>query len=357
MKAPKKTNVKTVEGKGLKVTYSDNPNNNRIVSEVLAAMEAKQAEREQRKLTQPIPDLTPTACLVAFIDILGFGSEIARASTKEDLERIHAKVATVKREFLKESAADDPDEQGELNNTHGRRVIALSDAVVVVISLEAPASKVMGQYDHLGLAIYELLLAQGRCVANHGIFVRGGVALGSFFFENDIMISPALAQAYELESKHAEFPVIVVPDYVRQAVFSAQKKSHYAPGADPTPKYFRRHGKRKWKGQALYYLDYLTTLALEEGDRWNSEDYEDYMDAKEKEDGLRAESALRRKALKGCALFFRVHRMKIEGAYSPSAPRRVRSKYLWLMRYHNSRLFKNVDYVKEELINIPSQFA
>ena len=65
-----------------------------FIKKVLADVKKKQVERKAR-VEAPPPDLTPNTCIVAFIDILGFGREIERARTKADLEAAYKKVRTV----------------------------------------------------------------------------------------------------------------------------------------------------------------------------------------------------------------------------------------------------------------------
>ncbi len=325
-----------------------------FIEQILADIKKKTDEKAARKAAREAipPDLTPRPCLVAFIDILGFGHEIERAKTKADLQRIYDKVRLVQKEFQLESAVDDPDEQAELNSSYGRRVIALSDSVVVVITPNSLSASTMGTYDHLGFAMFELIVSQVRCAVSHGIFVRGAVSHGSFFFENDVMLSPALARAYELESKYADQPLIVVPEETRDAILRVQKKGHYAPGADPTPRYFAKLGKRKWREKPLYFLDYAPVMLHEEHRGWVPEDYKDYIDAKKKRDHDRAQAALNRRALKDAAFFLKWHRKRLEDAYNATTSERVKQKYRWLMKYHNRSFRHDVDYVRDEVIDL-----
>ncbi|MFN4806604.1 MAG: hypothetical protein ACK46A_14610 [Akkermansiaceae bacterium] len=318
---------------------------------------AKKAHSKKGKPKSDMPDLTPNMCLVAFIDILGFGHEIENAKSKEDLERIYEKVRIVQKEFQKESASDDPNDQSEMNSNFGRRVIALSDAVVVVITPKCTASSMMGHYDHLGLAIAELITAQGLCAARHGIFLRGGVSLGSFFFEDDVLLSPALARAYELESKCADYPVIAISEETRDTLLNVPQQGGCAPGWDPTPRYFRRHGSKKWRGKPLYFLDYVPVM-LNEVECWSAcmEDYEKYIAAREQGDAEEVQKALERRHLRSAANFLKWHRRHIESAYQAANSEKVRKKYRWLMKYHNRSFRNDVEFVKDEVINL-SQFS
>ncbi len=228
-KQPPKSRWKTVKVLGGTVSYKDGTRMGKVVKDLRARLKKAAKERQEKTAKRaaiPRPDLTPLPSLVAFIDILGFGREIQHAETKEQLQQAHAKIRLVQKEFQKPSATDDPEEQSGLDSQYGRRVIALSDAVVVVITPNCPAVPLIGEYDLLGFGIYELMLAQACCAVSHGIFVRGGVSYGPFFFQDDVLLSPALANAYELESKHVEYPLIVLPESTRQAILNAPKKYH-----------------------------------------------------------------------------------------------------------------------------------
>ncbi len=316
----------------------------------LRALDAERKAKAAAKAAKPPPDLRPKPHLVAFIDILGFGRELESARTEEDLRKCYAKVRKVQQEFQLHTADDEPATRLEQNADYGRRVIGLSDSIVVAITPNCPMTPIMGGYDLLGYALFELILAQARC-ACQGIFVRGGISHGPFFFEDDVLLSPALARAYELETNYAEHPIIVVPESTRQAVLGVPKKGHYAPGADPTPTYFSRNGQRKWRGEQLYYLDYFRVMLHEDHRGWLPEDHRDYLDAKEKGDHERAQAALNRRALKDAAFFLKWHRKRIEEAYAATSSERVRQKYRWLMKYHNRSFRNDVEYLRDEVID------
>ena len=353
-KPPSKSNWKKVKVPGATISYQDVKKNDEIVKDLSDRLKKAAKEREAKaaeRAAKARPDLTPRPFLVAFIDILGFGNEIQRVETQEELQRAHAKIRLVQKEFQKPSAAEDPEEQSVLNSDSGRRVIALSDAVVVAITPSCPALSVMGPYDLLGFAIYELLLAQAICAVSHGIFVRGGISHGPFFFEDDILLSPALARAYDLETNYAVYPLIVVPDSTRQAILNTPKE-HYAPGTDPTPRYFAKHGRRKWRGEQLYFLDYAPVM-LEDAHRgWTPEDHCDYLDAKNKGDEQEMQAALNRRALKDAAYFLELHRRKLEEASFANGAERIRKKYRWLMKYHNRSFRHDLEYVCDQVIDL-----
>ena len=78
------------------------------------------------------------------MDILGFGRELENAKTEDDLKKAYAKIRKVQEEFKFAGAADNPEHQLENNSDYGRRVIALSDSIVVAITPNCPMRPVMG---------------------------------------------------------------------------------------------------------------------------------------------------------------------------------------------------------------------
>jgi hypothetical protein len=317
----------------------------------LRAREKERAAKAVALAAKPAPDLRPRPYLVAFIDILGFGRELENAGTEADLKRAYAKVRKVQQEFQFAGAADDPKNQLQNNTDYGRRVIALSDSIVVAITPNCPMRDVMGGYDVMGLALFELIVAQARC-ACQGIFVRGGISHGPFFFEDDILLSPALARAYDLDANFAEYPVIAVSESTQQAVLNVPKMGSYATDADPVPPYFLKHGRRKWRGEQLYYLDYVGVMLQEDHRGWEPEDLKKYLAARKKRDDERAQELLNIRAQKDAAYFLSWHRRRLEEAYRATNSERVRKKYRWLMKYHNRSFRHEIKYIRDEVIDV-----
>jgi hypothetical protein len=55
-------------------------------------------------------------------------------------------------------------------------------------------------------------------MANRGILVRGGLTIGDAFFSGSTMFGPAMIRAYELESRVAIYPRVVVDPAVVEAL-------------------------------------------------------------------------------------------------------------------------------------------
>jgi hypothetical protein len=125
--------------------------------------------------------------VVAFYDILGWRNHIR-------------------------DAGNDPKKVGEL-----RRIILLHSRLVR-LPVEEPA-KVSTFSDNIvisirptkfvpyflrALALFQLM------TANRGFLLRGGVAVGDVIHDDEVVFGPALVQAYDLESRIAKFPRIVL---------------------------------------------------------------------------------------------------------------------------------------------------
>lgn len=239
--------------------------------------------------------------LVAFIDILGFGHEVKAANNSEALTKIFNKVRRIQQAFQKPSAAEYPESQHKVNQCYGKRVIALSDAVIVAMDFKGGGLYSFSASDLVGWAIHGLAQAQYDCIQADDIFVRGGISVGPFYFENDILISPALVDAYSLESKCADIPIIVLTQTTLEWINTTAGPDWAVPNWQ---NFFFRRLPDKAEGEPLFALDYLNIA----------------MTADDPE------------------IIFRAHRQKILTAYAATTNDRVRDKYRALMRYHNETI-------------------
>lgn len=210
-----------------------------ISAEVGRLAERRGAARESRRarFEQVVPQ--PNRSIVAWVDLLGFREQMCSADTPDKLQAAYRRMRDVQAEFDKESASVHPD-QGEMNAAMGKRVIALSDGLVIALNLEnsSPVTEYSSRYDRIGFFLEGLRVAQAE-LAYQGNFLRGGVSFGHFWFEDDILLSPALVDAYEMESKLARNPVIVLKRELADAIRSMRAGEGYAEDDDPMSDLFR----------------------------------------------------------------------------------------------------------------------
>lgn len=148
-------------------------------------------------------------CIVTFIDVLGFRSMIEERPA-EEIAKVLSKMA----EF---AAPDSPDFKFKGANarttseTHG---FIMSDAVVRVRPYDTEYKD-----GSLFQELYSLLLAQIELVGQ-GVFVRAGMTVGMAHIGpqgEGPVFGPAVVRAYELESKFAKHPRVIVDQIVLDA--------------------------------------------------------------------------------------------------------------------------------------------
>ncbi|MFZ4778508.1 MAG: hypothetical protein ACOYM3_24320 [Terrimicrobiaceae bacterium] len=252
--------------------------------------------------------------LVGFIDILGFGSQVVAATDPASFQKVYEQVKLVQAAFYKPSATEDPKMQESDNTDWGVRVLALSDSVVIAINPNCEAAPLVGPSDFLGDSIYGLAQSQYTCVLEHGIFLRGGLGVGPFLFENDILVSPAQVKAYIVESKHAEVPVIALCQKTLDWIHANSQGGTGVPGWQD--KYFQPLQTNTYKN-SLYFLDYLhVAIDDSEGDP---------------------------------KPILEIHRDRIE---TNLAIGKAKEKYQWLARYHNDTIAINCPSASSLSINV-----
>jgi hypothetical protein len=136
-----------------------------------------------------------------------------------------------------------------------------------------------------------------------GVILRGGICSGEIAAESDsIVFGPALVKAYWLESEHATYPRVVIDRLLL-------KEARNQPGV----KYWSDHVSQSDDG--TYFLDYLYGTAMFSYELRNPEVSPlDVFGEHRKFVVGRLETDIRKKAP------------------------RIRQKYMWLARYHNSSI-------------------
>lgn len=132
---------------------------------------------------------------VTFLDILGFKQFVTEHSADEV-----AKVLDI----VQENALYEDD----IKKIIDLESLVVSDAVIRGKGLEKNFGEAILQTE-----LVSLVLIQIRLVYN-GIFIRGGVAIGYAYISPGRFFGPAYQEAYELESKTADYPRIVLADDV-----------------------------------------------------------------------------------------------------------------------------------------------
>jgi hypothetical protein len=233
--------------------------------------------------------------IVTFLDVLGFRSLVANESA-DHISSILKKMRTYAgRDNVEED--DDP---------YLPTISTFSDCVVRTNFSDSEANV---EYQ-IGLLFFELLaLLHAQCqLIDSGVVVRGGVAFGDIVHDEDSVFGPAMVDAYELESKKAVYPRIVIsPEWLK-----ALKTNPLICSQDDTLQaYTKQIRKLIRKDQdGFYFVDYIRAIQSELDDP--EVDYIRFLDR---------HGSLVRKHLKeniGQAKIF--------------------EKYEWLSKYHDERI-------------------
>ncbi len=141
-------------------------------------------------------DLAYKQRYIAFLDILGFKELVYRSEMDQEvLQRIDKAINYMHSNYMDNYEGDMP--MVDL----GKQVSFFSDSIVISYDVYNP-----------GAGFFVLIDLVHICMdlISIGILVRGGVTVGSLIHENNKCYGPAMVRAYELESKLAIYPRIVI---------------------------------------------------------------------------------------------------------------------------------------------------
>jgi hypothetical protein len=183
-----------------------------------------------------------------FIDILGFKNhinelEINDKPNMDKVESIHIALKKIK-------------EIGENSQVGSQdcKISQFSDNIVISFSYYE-----RGQFLSLLLSILHIQLE----LVQMGFLIRGGISIERLFHSNEFVFGKALVKAYELESKQAKYPRIILND---DAIEIAKEFGEHNPKQEE--KYIRQLAKKDDDGQ--WYLDYFQS-AMSEFDTYSYE--------------------------------------------------------------------------------------
>lgn len=246
--------------------------------------------------------------LVTFIDILGFADLVRNSDGPGDidlvLDALHSQIGS-------------PDEMGfKILPT---LVSSFSDTVVRAVPATDPAT----MHDYFGNELYIIARAQ-RELVSRGVLLRGGITFGELQVTPTRIFGPALIAAYELESKTAIYPRILVARELLQYLNYLAPRPGFASEVEQVRTY--GHGLIEQDFDSSYFVHYL-----------------DFAHLYVREAGTTQ---------------VRAHRDAIVAAWnSPAASDlRVRSKIAWQAHYHDrtvdgfpDRFFSQGNTTRDEL--------
>lgn len=266
--------------------------------------------------------------LVAFVDLLGFGKKVLAVKTDDELQKIHKTVQFVHETFGKKPKDQYEEYERDVSN---RNILSLSDSLVIATALNSPVSKIMGTFDNWCDEVHNLGMNQAICAAN-GIFLRGGLSKGQFYFDDDILLSQAQVHAYKIESETAKYPVICLDDSAFNFFISHRDNQNYAKEINPTKRLFMKYSPKD--GERQYCIDYIRIGIGAAYDEFTWTDKNEWREAPpDLRDKVREEISIR-----NSKKFIAHHKKAVKNELNINADNpdpRVMEKYQWLRKYHN----------------------
>lgn len=227
--------------------------------------------------------------VVSFVDLLGFKYFVQNNDAPTVL-----KCLEIVRDFNYRKPPD-PDSTDE-------QVIAVSDCVVRARLANGP----LGRFTQIFVEIHQLALIQ-LSLLDHGIVTRGGVTIGKVYIDecNAIVFGPAYNRAFELESKVAIHPRIIVDDVLVDEIGKS--------GDREDQNDVRLMQELLWVSEEGYHsLDYLGAPELDTEEQ--------------------------------IPVYIRKHRDLVEHNLNDSGlADSVRAKFAWLASYHNGAVARLPD--------------
>lgn len=175
--------------------------------------------------------------LIAFVDFLGFKQMIKESETSErrtgEVYSAIRNIYEVLWDYLANSSCDTT-----LRITH------FSDSIVL--------SCLFDEVEDVVLIMRHLRYIQQCLAEEHSMLIRGGITIGDLIHDDQILMGPAMVEAYHMESKVALYPRIIVSDLAKQV----WDKCTNILKVDTTPdnQFMVRDNDNLW------YIDYLNDL-------------------------------------------------------------------------------------------------
>lgn len=129
--------------------------------------------------------------IVAFIDILGFRNLVNDESRCEDIGAILRLPYLIRQDHM-----------AKMLKIKGVMMTSISDSLVFSIGLEKRGA--MNKITKILTVFMQALMTQ------YGLLVRGGLAVGKLYHDNDVVYGPGLVRAHELESRIAVYPRVIM---------------------------------------------------------------------------------------------------------------------------------------------------
>ncbi|MCC2626088.1 MAG: hypothetical protein K0R14_1961 [Burkholderiales bacterium] len=148
--------------------------------------------------------------IVAFIDLLGFSTAVCRAKSDYEnnnlLELLKAYTKLNNHGTFNEIF---PAKDGNVNYQIAPAFTAVSDSIIISYSISTGNENIDNPHFHLNqlMRLISWIAAQAL---KKGFLIRGGISKGEMYHKNEIFFGKAYIEAYNLESKCANYPRVLI---------------------------------------------------------------------------------------------------------------------------------------------------
>ncbi|MCA9413540.1 MAG: hypothetical protein KC944_20160 [Candidatus Omnitrophica bacterium] len=244
--------------------------------------------------------------LVGFIDLLGFSERVLAAASHDDpthreLEQIEKEIQNL-HEHFEHVPSNRP--RPSHHQAMEKKVYAVSDCLLLSMSLDSGGASDIGFVDSIMYEIQNIGISQAKSVIEDGIFIRGGIAQGLWYFDNDILISPAQVAAYKVEQS-VSYPVIGIENSLYESLVNHHDLQNYADPGEPLTNLRPLNFLPVTHKDGFHFIDYLNLFVQLSNN------------VSDKEDTLKK------------------HRRQVLDAQKRAPNSRIAAKYEWLAQYHD----------------------
>ncbi len=164
--------------------------------------------------------------IVAFLDVLGYRNIADKFERGDyvDFYLLRDAIGEAMGEFhgvFAKLIKFEPDETAQWRKTN-IQFRTFSDCICITAPLE---SNEIGFLKHLRNFLKTLAFFQTIMLRFGGYLIRGGVSIGKFYSDSNMIFSKGLVEAYELESKTAIYPRILIGKSVQDRVSEELSKT------------------------------------------------------------------------------------------------------------------------------------
>lgn len=199
-------------------------------------------------------------CLVIFIDILGTRDNNSFESLYE--------INSLFRNLIKEQEMID-NYDINMHRIYKRTVFSFSDCCYIIYDYKDGIEEDKKDYIKLSwVALYNTNYMLERLISK-GYFFRGGIKFGNIFYDKkeNMIFGPAISEAYELESKYAKYPRVLIEENLAKEILSFHNSNNEKLKKDKEKKIklgFPDNGEiiKQDENDKKYYLHYLNNIDI-----------------------------------------------------------------------------------------------